>query len=114
MTVYADGKFAPVQELIVETSSGPMVNLTSANYQVPKIEQIIWVVEERFRDTGHSPPFMRLPLILTINIVLNTAKLLGYFPTTAGILTTISLRAIMTGDTLNYERHLAIHFVQYF
>ena len=112
-TVHADGELAPVQELIVEMSSGPMVNLTSANEHFPEIERRIRVVKERCRSTRNSLPFMRLPLILTINIVLNNVKLLGYSPTTAGILTTISTRAIMTDGTLNYKRHLAIPFGQY-
>ena len=43
-TVHADGVFSPVQELIAEISSGPMVNLTSANEHVPEIEPRIRVV----------------------------------------------------------------------
>ena len=34
---------------------------------------------------GHSLPFMRLPVILNINIVLNNVNILVYLPTTAGI-----------------------------
>ena len=112
-TVHADGKFYPLQEIIVEMSSGPMVNLTSANELVPKIEGRILVVKESCRSTRHSLPFMRLPVILTINILLNNVKLLGYFPTNAGILKIISPRAIMTGENLNYKRHLEIYFGKY-
>ena len=90
-----------------------MVDLTSANVHVPKTERRIHVVNERFRATRHSLPFMRFPVILTINIVLNNVKILGYFPTTAGISTIISHREIMTGDTLNYKRHLEITFGHY-
>ena len=56
---------------------------------------------------------MRLPVIWTINTVFKNVKILGYFPVTAGISTTISPREIMTGETLNYKRHLAIPFGQY-
>ena len=56
---------------------------------------------------------MRFPVTLTINIVLKSFKLLGYFPTTAGGLTTISSIEIITGETLNYKRHLAIPFGKY-
>ena len=102
-----------MRELIAEISSGQMVNLTSADEHVPKIEKRIWVVKESCRSTRHSLPFMRLPVILTINIVLNNVKILGYFPKTAGISKTISPREIITGDTLNYKRHLAIPIEQY-
>ena len=84
-TFHTDKVFDPVQELIAEISSEPMVNLTSANKHVPKIERIIRVVKERCRATSNNISFMRLPVILTINIVLNNVKLLRYFPTTAGI-----------------------------
>ena len=90
-----------------------MVNLTSANEHVPNIERIIWVVKERCRATRYSLPFMRLPVILTTNIVLNNVNILGYFPTTSEILTNISPRAIMTGDNMNYKRHLSMPFGQY-
>ena len=57
---------------------------------------------------------MRMPVIFIISIVLNNVKLLGYFPTTAGISENISPRLIMTDKTLNYNRHIAIPFGQYF
>ena len=102
-----------MREIIAEMSSGPMVNLVSANENAPKIEQIIWVAKERCRATIYSLPFTRLPAILTINIVLKNVKLLGYLPTTADIMTNISPREIMTGDTLNYKKHLVIPLGQY-
>ena len=114
MTVHSDGEFDSVQEAIAEMSSDPMVNLTSANMNVSKIERRIRLVKESFRANRHSLPFMRLPVILTINIVLNNINFLGYFPTTAEILKTISHRTIIDGETLNYKRHLAIPCGKYF
>ena len=114
MKFHTDGGFDTVRELTAEMSSGPMVNLKSANEHVPEIERKIWEAKEKCRASRHSLPFMRLPVILTINIVLNNVKILGYFLTTDGISTTISPRAIMTGKTLNYKRCRAITFGQYF
>ena len=68
-TVHSDGEFAPVREIIAEMSSGPMVSLTIVNEHVPKIERIIRVVKERYRSNRHSLHFMRLPVILTNDIV---------------------------------------------
>ena len=113
MTVHADGEFSPVQELFAEMSSRTMVTLTSANDHVPKIEQKVQVVKERCRATSHSLPFLRLPVILTINTLLNNVSILVYLPTTAGISKKISAKEIMTGEALNYKRHLAILFGQY-
>ena len=113
-TVHTDGEFAPEQEIIVEMSSVPMVNLTSANDNFPRIEQIIWLLKERWRETRYSLPFIMLHFILTTNIVLENVNVLIYSTTMAGILTTISPRAIMTSETLIYKRLLAISFGQYF
>ena len=112
-TVHADGEFSPVQELISEMLSRTMVNLTSANKPVPKIKQQIWVVKQKCRSTRNSLPFISLPVMLTINILLNNVKLLGYFSTTAVILKNISPKYIITGKTLNYKSNLEINFVQY-
>ena len=78
-----------------------MVNLMSANKHVPKIEQTNWVVKERCKDTRHSIPFISLPVMWKINIVLNNVNLLGYLTTMDGIPEDISPRAIMTSETLN-------------
>ena len=60
--VHTDGEFAPVQESITEILSGPIVNLTSANKHVPKINHLIRMVKESFSATRHSLPFIRLPV----------------------------------------------------
>ena len=102
-----------MRKLSAEMSSGPMVNLTIDNKHVPKTEGRICVVKESFRATRPILPFTRLPVILTINTLLNNVSILVYFPTTAGISKTISAKEIMTGEALNYKRHLAILFGQY-
>ena len=43
--VHSDGEFAPVRELVAETWSVPIVNLTSAKQHVPEIEHRIQVVK---------------------------------------------------------------------
>ena len=92
---------------------GPRMNLTSANEHVPEIERKIRVVKERVRDVRHSLPFNKIPKILLINLVLSTVKMLTYFPTKAGISTSLSPRAIMLGESLDYKKHLSLQFGQY-
>ena len=52
-TVHADRQFDLVRELISKISSGQMVNLMSANENVPKIVRQIRVVKERCRAIKH-------------------------------------------------------------
>ena len=80
-----------------------MVKLTSANKKVPKSSKEFRIVKERCRATRNSLTLTELPVISTINIILNNVKLLGYFHTAAGISTANSPRSIMTGEILNYQ-----------
>ena len=112
-TLLVDGEFAPLQVMIQSMPGGPRVNLTSASEHVPEIERRIRVVKERSRSARHSIPFNRIPRLLTIYIVFTSVKLLNHFPTKGGISDTISPRTIMTGETLDFRKHLILQLGQY-
>ena len=112
-TVHADGEFEPLQSLIQSLPGGPMVNLASANEHVPEIERRIRVVKERCRATRHSLPFTRIPKLLTIHIVFNSVKLLNFFPTKGGVSDVLSPKTIMSGETLDFKKHLSLPIGQY-
>jgi hypothetical protein len=111
--VHADGEFAPLKTLIEAMSGGPMFNLASANEHVPEIERRIWVVKERCQATRHSLPFHTIPKLMTIHIVLNVVELLNLFPTKGGVSDTISPKTIMSGEALDYKKHLSLQLGQY-
>jgi hypothetical protein len=106
--VHADDEFAPLKPLIESIPGGPVVNLASANENVPEIEHRIRVVKERCRATRHSLPFERIPKIMTIHIVLNVVKLLIFFKPRTRVSETLSPKTIMSGETLNYKKHLSL------
>jgi hypothetical protein len=112
-TVHADGEFAPLKTLIEAIPGAHMVNLASANEHVPEIERRIRVVKERCRTTQHSLPFHTIPKIMTIHIVLNVVKLLIFFPTKGGFSDTLSPKTIMSGETLDYKKHMSLQLGQY-
>ncbi|MGL5934526.1 MAG: hypothetical protein ACRCZI_02770, partial [Cetobacterium sp.] len=111
--VLADGEFAPLKQLIQSEPNAPTVNLTSRNEHVPEIERRIRVIKERARAVRHSLPFKALPRLMTTHLVLHVVKQMGYFPTKAGISESLSPRAIMTGNTLDYKRDLCLQFGEY-
>ena len=113
VTVAADGEFAPLKPLIESLPGGPAVNLASSNEHVPEIERRIRVVKERARATRHSLPYTRIPKLLTIHIVFHVVKLLNFFPMKGGISTTLSPKTIMSGETLDYNKHLSLKIGQY-
>ena len=111
--VHADGEFEPLKPLIEALPGGPQVNLASKSEHVPEIERRIRVVKERARATWHSLPFKRIPKLLTIYIILNAVKLLNFFPSKGSILAVWSPRTIMTGEILDYKKHLCLQTGQY-
>jgi hypothetical protein len=50
---------------------------------------------------------------MTIHIVLNVVKLLNLFPTKGGVSETLSHNTIMSGETLDYKKHLSLQIGQY-
>jgi hypothetical protein len=114
MPVHADGEFTPLKTLIESIPGGPMVNLASSNEHVPEIERQIWVVKERCRATRHRLPFQRIPKLMMIHIVLNVVKLLIFCTTKGGVSNTLNPNTIMSGETLDYKKHMSLQIGQYF
>jgi hypothetical protein len=111
--VHTDGEFTSLKVLIESQPGGPMVNLASPNEHVPEIKRQIWVVKEWSRAAHHSLPFQRIPKLLMIHIVLNAVKMLNFFPKNGGISDTLSPKTIMSGETLDYKKHLSLQVGQY-
>jgi hypothetical protein len=111
--VHADGEFAPLKPLIESIPCGPVIKLPNFNEHVPKIERCIRVVKERCRATQQSLPFEQIPKIMTVHIVLNLVKLLISPPTKGGVSETMVPKTIMSGETLDYKKHLSLQIGQY-
>jgi hypothetical protein len=114
MMVHANGEFAPLKPLIESMSGGPLVKLMSASEHIPEIERIIRVVKERCRATRHILPFTHILKLLMIHIVLNVIKLQNCFPTKGAVSETLSPKIIMSGETLDYKKHLSLHVGKYY
>jgi hypothetical protein len=112
-TVHADGEFAPLKPLSESMTGDPMINLASVNEHVPEIERIIRVVKERCRATRHSLPYEIIPKLITIHIVLNVVTLLTFFSTKGSVSDTLSPKTIMSGETLDFKKHLSLQIGQY-
>ena len=91
-----------------------MINLTSDNEHVPEIERKIRLVKEKCRAARHDLPFQRIPKLLTIHIIVfQTVKLHNFFPTKGGISENLSPKTIMSGEILDYKKHLSLQILQY-
>jgi hypothetical protein len=70
-------------------------------------------VKEQCWATRHSLPYERLPKLMTIHIVLNVVKLLNFFPTKGGVSDTLSPKTIISGETLDFKKHLSLQIGHY-
>ena len=103
--VMADGEFAALQTLLVDIIGAPNLNLTAANEHEPFIERRIRVIKERVRALRYTLPFRNLPKKMVANMVLYVTKLLNFFPAKNGLSDTLSPKAIVTGEHLNYKHY---------
>ena len=106
--VHADGKLGPLNILIESLPGGPLVNMAADNEHVPEIKRQIRVVKEWCIATCHGINFQRIPQLLNTHIVLNTVKMLKVFPTKGGISEILSPKIIISGETLDFKKHLRL------
>ena len=111
--LHVDGEFEPLKGMIDSMPGGPQVNLASANEHVPEIEHHIRVVKEHCHVTWHGLPFKHIPKLLMIYIMFQLVQMLNFFPPKGGISDTLSPKAIMFGETLDYKKHLSLAIGQY-
>jgi hypothetical protein len=64
-------------------------------------------------NSTHSMPFSRIPKLLVIHIILESVKLLNFFPSEGGLLDTLSPKTIMSGKMLNYKKDFSTQIGQY-
>jgi hypothetical protein len=112
-TVHADREFGALQPLIMSLPGGRFVNLAASKEHVPEIERHIRVVKEPCQAHRHSLPFERIPKLLMIHIVFNLVEMLKFCPRKVSISQTLSPKTIMSGETLDYKKHLSLQIGQY-
>ena len=110
--VLADGEFEPLKPLIEAIPFGPRLNVSAKSEHVADIERRIRVIKERTRAMRHAMPFTRIPKLLTIHLVFQGVRLLNCFPSKGGVSASLSPMTIMSGDPLDYKKHLSLQVGQ--
>ena len=108
-----DGEFAPLKILIESMPGGSKVNLASANEHAPEIERRIWVVKERSRSSRHDLPFQWIRKLLTTQAVMNSVRMLSFFPTKGEMLDCLIPETVMTGEVLKHKKHSCLQVGQH-
>jgi len=89
---------------------GIILNVTSRDKHVPEIERYIRTVKERVRAIVNTLPFKQYPNRLIVKTVYNSTFWLNCFPHKDGIHPTLSPRMIVTGSTIDYNKHCTLQF----
>ena len=105
-SIMADPEFEPLRAVF------PQLNTCGADEHVPEIERFIRTVKDRVRSVYHSLPYKYVPRLLLVHLVKAAVFWLNAFPHRDGI-SDQSPRYIMTGQTLNFQRHARLELGAY-
>ena len=92
---------------------GIQLNTVSNDEHVPEIERQIQTLKEQTRAIYCTLPFHKIPHHLIIEMLYAANYWLNMFPRKGGISKTMSLRTLLTGLTMNYNRHCRLEFGEY-
>ena len=109
--ILADGQFEHAQKHIEQI--GIILNITSWDEHVPEIERFIRTVKIRVWAIFNTLPFEQYPNRLIVETAYNAIFWLNCFPHKDGIHPTLSPRMIITGSTIDYNKHCALQFSTY-
>jgi len=84
---------------------GIMLNTTAQDKHVPEVERYICTKKERACAKINTLPFEKYPQCLIVEIIYNTVFWLNCFLHKDGMHSTLSPRTIVTGTTINYDKH---------
>ena len=111
--IYAlmDGQFKPLHGDLTEM--GIQLNTVSNDEHIPEIECQIRTLKERTRAIYCTLPFRKIPHHLIIEMLYAVNYWLNMFPCKDGVSQTMSPRTLLTGLTMNYNRHCQLEFGEY-
>jgi hypothetical protein len=90
-----------------------ILNVTSANEHVPKVERNICLIKEHVCSKLASLPFETMPIIMKKELLKNQVQWINMVPHSNGINNNMSLHPIIHGTQTDYNVHCRIPFGSY-
>ena len=109
--LYVDPEFKALKDTMQDIDI--KMNYSSAQEHVPDIERSIRVIKERFRSLFHRLPYKCITKQMVKYGAMECVRWLNSFPTKGGISNYYSPRTIITGRTIDYNKHCVIPFGSY-
>jgi hypothetical protein len=112
--IHCDNEFANIMDELVNGDELDIeINYANPQEHVPEAERNNRVLKERVRAVYHRIPYDRLPRVLVIMMVTETARKLNFFPAKYGVSKYYSPRMIMHQQNLDYDKHCKFSFGTY-
>ena len=89
------------------------MNICAANEHIPAIERRIRVFKERHRAIRHGLTYACISRLMVIKLNKYIAHFLNAFPAKGGVSMNLSPGAIVTGLTIDYNKHCKLEFGAY-
>ena len=109
--LHADPEFECLREELAVNDIE--LNCCAAQEHQSDAERTARTIKERYRALYHSAPYGMWPKIMVIRGASYAVKWLNTFPPAGGISQAYSPRTIITGRTIDYDKHCKIPFGQY-
>jgi hypothetical protein len=90
-----------------------LLNKTANEEHVGEVERFIRTIKERMRCSITTMPFKHVPNRMVIELAKRVVFWFHEFPAKDGISARLSPRTIMTGQTINHDRHCKYDFGEY-
>ena len=109
--IYCDPEFRHLRQTMVDIDIE--LECAAAQEHVSEVERLIRVIKERFRSVYHRLPFQSMPWAMVRIGAMECARWLNSFPAKNGISNQFSLRTILTGKSIDYDKQCKTAFGAY-
>mgnify|MGYP000075705535 CR=1 FL=1 len=108
---HTDNEFAAMRADLLDMKID--LNVVSKDEHVPEVERYICTIKERTQCVYNTVPFKMMPSRMIVEMVHSSVFWMNMFPPDDGISDTISPRALISGQPMDYARHCQVEFGSY-
>ncbi len=110
-SIHMDGQFETIRGDLAELNVALLI--AGHDDHVPEVERYIRTLKERAHSIYNTVPFTRFPARMTVEMIYNCNFWLNTFPHADGVSDILSPRTIVTGLTIDFQRHCWIEYGAY-
>ena len=111
--IFADNQFECIRDDLLQLDNPVTANITASDEHDPFMERSNRTVKERIRCIYSSLPFKRTPIRIILEMVYCAVFWLNSYIPEDGVSATISPRELMTGYSLDANKHTRYQFGEY-